>query len=475
MISSLPDELLVEVFDWCRLDDEYRWSHLRRWYYLLQVCRKWRYVMLEWATCLKLRFLCNSANPITTMPSHLTQIPLIIRFKFLYPVPTLFRENLVLALQNRDRVYDISISNWGSEDLGLHKALGNVFPVLETLSLPGVHTRRDLPFDFVAPRLRALHLRAIDVSTGCLSLTNAMKLSSLRLETNSAIPLEFLVASIANMPYLENISISFLQKTPLPGTVMELPSTQITCVVLPRLTRLLFRGCTTYLENLLSQIDTPFLQDLRFTCFSEGFSSVVRLSAFLGTLQNLDFQAAVIRFTRRFIAITYHSDRPSVGSPYANFIMYHSDAGGDGVHLGTSLLQICDAVAPALSAVESLALEVNSDGAYRPGFILEPTFWHTFLRLFVGVKTLTIDVPFAMEISDALRPNNGAVITELLPVLSELVIVCYLVLHNQPFSSFANERCLAGSPIVVRTIQHRPPSLRPPPISWSFDPLIWTI
>ena len=75
------------------------------------------------------------------MPAHLAQIPLIIRFKFLYPVPTLSRENLVLALQNHNRVYDISVSNWGSEDLGLHRALGNVFPVLETLSLSGVHTR----------------------------------------------------------------------------------------------------------------------------------------------------------------------------------------------------------------------------------------------------------------------------------------------------------------------------------------------
>src|SRR5205807_4527996 len=103
--------------------DEYRWSYRRRWYNLLQVCRRWRYVMLEWATHLEPRVLCNPADPITTIASRLTQLPLIIRFKFLYPVPNLFRKNSVLALQNRDRVYGITISNWGSEDLGLHKAL----------------------------------------------------------------------------------------------------------------------------------------------------------------------------------------------------------------------------------------------------------------------------------------------------------------------------------------------------------------
>jgi len=428
--------------------------------------------MLEWATHLKLRFLCNSANPITTIPAHLTQIPLIIRYKTPPPVPNLFR---IPALQNRDRVYGISISNWGPEDVGLDNALDNAFPMLETLSLAGVHTRLGLPFDFVAPRLRALHLRDMNVPTGCLSLTNAMKLSSLRLETHSAIPLKFLVESIANMPRLENISISFLQPSPLPDTVTELPSTQITCVVLPRLTRLVFRGCTTYLENLLSQIDTPFVQDLRFTCSSKGIPSIVRLSAFLGTLQNLKFQTSVVLFSRQHITISYYSDQPPVAPPFAEFSIRHSDAGGDEAHLETSLLQTCSTVVSSLSVVESLILKVTFDGAHRSGFRPQPTYWHTFLRPFVGVKTLSIGESLAVELSDALRPSNGAVITELLPVLSEVIIVSskdpLTVLFDQPSSSFVDARRLAGSPIHRRFVQSPPPSFKlcAPPISWSFD------
>ena len=467
MIGSLPDELLVEIFDWCRLDDEYRWNYRRRWYKLLQVCRRWRHVMLESATRLKLRFLWNSANPVTTVPAHLTQIPLTISFIFLYPVPTLLRENLFLALQNRDRVYDISINNWGSEDLGLHKALGNAFPVLETLSLAGVQTRPGVPFDFVAPRLRALHLRDVRVLTGCYQS------SSLRLQTFSAIPLKYLVESIASMPHLENISIGFYHISPLPDAVMELLSTQITCVVLPRLTRLVFKGCITYLENLLTQINTPFLQDLRSTCFSEGMPSVVRLPSFLGTLQNLNFQTAVMLFSKHHTTISYHSDQPSVAPSYAELYIYNSNARGGEIPLGTSLLQIFNAVAPALSVVESLALKVDSGpySPYRSGFTTQPTFWHTFLQPFVGVKTLTIDVSLFVELSDALRPNNGAVITELLPVLSKVVIVSLNdpALFDQLFSSFADARRLAGSPIDIRVIQQCPPSLPAPPIYWTFD------
>ena len=472
MVDSLPDELLVEIFDWCRLDDEFRWNHRRRWHNLLQVCRRWRDVMIEWAIRLKIGFLCNPANPITTMPSGLIQIPLIIRFKYLYPVPTRFRENLVLALQNRHRVYGITTSNWGLEDLGLHEALDNAFPMLETFSLTESHAGQVLPLDFVAPRLRALHLRNIVVSTACLSLPNAMNLSSLRLEKISALPLRYLVESIASMPLLENISIGFVPYVPLPDAVMDLPSTQITCAVLPRLTRLIFAGFSTYLENLLTQISTPFLRDLRFTIFLMGIPSVVCLSAFLGTLQNLNFQTAVMRYSGRYMTISYHPDRPSVSLPYAKFAIDRRNPGGDW-DWETSMLQICSAVGPALSVVESLALELDLEGFHGPDIMAQPMLWHTVIRPYVGVKTLTINGAFTAEISDALDPNSGTVITDLLPVLSEVVIVTPeprdLVLLKQPFSSFIDARRLSGSPIDLRIIQHRPPSLRPPPISWSFD------
>ena len=406
------------------------------------------------------------------MPSGLAQIPLIIRFKYLYPVPARFRENLVLALQHRHRVYGISISNWGLEDLGLHEALDDAFPMLETFSLAESHAGQHLPLDFLARHLRTLHLRNIAVSAGCLALPNAMSLSSLRLEKIPALPLKYLVESIESMPHLENISIGFLPYAPLPDAVMELPSTQIASVVLPRLSRLIFTGINTYLENLLTQISTPFLQDLRFTIFLKRIPSVVRLSAFLSTLQNLNFQTAVMWFSGRHMSISYHPGQPSVGLPYAKFAIDRPNTGDD-EDWETSVLQICSDVTPALSVVENLALELDLDSLYRPSFRAQPMLWHTGLRPFVGVKTLTINGAFSAELSDALDPNHGAVITELLPVLSEIVIVTpeprELVLLKQPFSSFVDARRLAGCPIDLRVIQHRPPSLRPPPISWSFD------
>ena len=63
-ILHLPDQLLLEIFDCLRLEDEYEWNHTRRWYKLLHACRKWRYIMLESASRL------NYISSATSKPQH---------------------------------------------------------------------------------------------------------------------------------------------------------------------------------------------------------------------------------------------------------------------------------------------------------------------------------------------------------------------------------------------------------------------
>lgn len=436
--------------------------------------------MLEWATYLKLGFLCNLANPITTMPSHLTQIPLIIRFKFLYPVPTLFKENLVLALQHCDRVYNISIKDWRSEDLGLHKALDDAFPMLETLSLAEVSADRFrvLPNNFVAPHLRALHLRNVTIPRGCASLMNAINLSSLRLEgipDPGNFPPEYLVECIARMPYLDNISIEFPHSSlRLPDTAMESQTTLNTRIVLPRLSRLIFTSASAYLDSVLALISTPFLQDLRLTILLTGTPTVVRMSAFLGAIQNLNIRMAVMSFGPGSIVISYHPEQPSVAPLYVKVAISDCHNDGDRDHLRISMAQLCTDIAPAISVVESLALQSEYERPYGYTFVGQSALWNTILRPFVGVKVIRATSEFAAELSDALHPSHGAV-SDLLPALSELAIASSLRGDqvDEAFAPFIHARRLAGHSIDLRSTQSSScPSeshLRPPPISWSFD------
>jgi len=467
-IGTLPNELFVEIFDWCRLDDEYGWNHRHRWYKLLQVCRRWRYVTLEWKSRLKLRIQCNFANRRTTILSHLTQIPLIISFKFHARNPPLSKKKLLLALQNPDRVSSVSIDHWCLGDLELRRALDNTFPMLDILSLSEDYGCRVLPDNFVAPHLRVLHLQNITISRGSLLLANATNISSLRLESIPSFdyfPPEYLAECMASMPHLDNISISFLPNSPLPDTVVELPHTHITRFTLPRLSRLIYAGISLYLENLLTRISAPFLQDFRFTTSSKEILAVNRLSTFLGTIKNPNIGTAVVSFSPVSVTITFHPKQPLVAPPYFVFTVLHTY---DRVRAVGCATQICNAVAPAFGAVERLELESDTHYLQESSFSIQDTLWHAFLRLFGGVKTLRVDTILARELSDALHPNDVAAIQNLLPVLSQLVVFGQDLVH-QPFSSFILARRLVGLSVDLTVTEDLPSSLPPPPISWSFD------
>jgi hypothetical protein len=425
--------------------------------------------MLESKSRLRLCFLCNFANPITTIPSHLTPIPLILSFVRFNPreLPN-FQQEVLPALRHRDRVYAISITHRCPEALELCSTLNSAFPMLETLSLCGDFRTRVLPDNFVAPRVRALHLRRIAITRRSLLLANTTKLSSLCLELFPAsgyLSPEYLVEHLASMPCLENLSLTFLTFPPFPETARELPHSQITRVVLPRVSRLIYVGTSLYLDNLLSRISTPFLQDFRFEASENETPDIIRLSAFLRTIQNLNLRAIVVSCRPSFAIIQYHPKWPSAAPPYLEFYIQCSQD-----HTVTRVAQICSAVAPALfSVVESLEIQIkyHSD----PELFAQREHWHAFLRLFGGVKTLKVGMNLAVELSDVLDPNHGPVIEELLPVLSDLVVFTMsgVEMVHQRFSSFIRARYLSGQCICLQVFRVRNFALCPPPISWTFD------
>jgi hypothetical protein len=73
--------------------------------------------------------------------------------------------------------------------------------------------------------------------------------------------------------------------------------------------------------------------------------AVLRMSAFLGTIQNLNFRTAVVSFNQVSLTITYHPEQPSVVPPYFSFNIY--DRNQIRAVLVASMVQICSANAPA--------------------------------------------------------------------------------------------------------------------------------
>ena len=399
------------------------------------------------------------------MLQHSPPLPLIVHIERIYHDITQPSNNITHALQYPDRVVYISIDTWAI-DRELLMALGKTFSALETFSLlVGLFESPDrqfLPFpeNFAAPHLRTLHLNNVSIFEVPSLLTSAAtSLVSLRIEQIedfSYLSPDELVECISSMPRLEKLSIRFFASFCLADTEREFWDTQITCTVLSSLRELAFGGDSAYLEKMLALISTPLLQSFDVAFFSQPMLAIQHISEFLSTIQDLDFRAVSVSFSDT-VTITY---RPAQTSDSLSCIRFGSDDETNRLNQQlATVTQICAAVGPALNTIEDVALKFGR--CYVPDdFAVRSELWRTFLRSFEALRTLRMDVALIPELSKVLNPDNGTAAEELLPMLSELVVVSRIDLIHDPFASLIHARSLAGRTINFQAIKRRSPPPR---------------
>ena len=128
MIQVLPDEILLEIFDFYRLDAVGR-SRGRgrpwRWQRLAHVCRRWRHVIYASPRRLGLRIFCKSGKPIKRILRAWPTLPLVVWFEG-SPESESLPENVIIALRHTDRVYEI--------DLGVTNPISQ--PIADVMQVP---------------------------------------------------------------------------------------------------------------------------------------------------------------------------------------------------------------------------------------------------------------------------------------------------------------------------------------------------
>src|SRR5713226_657380 len=181
LIHILDNDSLLNVFSLCRpliLDESEavdsgileggEWKRERWWYRLVQVCRRWRYLILESASHLRLSLVCAPGTPVTDMLTHSPHLPLIIDyFDENNDINAKDEEGLIYALQQHDRVRRIRLMQPVPILEKLVINLDGEFPILEYLLIwyqryqrPLTRGNRNLnlPETFLAPHLRHLTL-----------------------------------------------------------------------------------------------------------------------------------------------------------------------------------------------------------------------------------------------------------------------------------------------------------------------------
>ncbi|KAH9976526.1 hypothetical protein BJV74DRAFT_861946 [Russula compacta] len=457
-IKDVNDDILVEIFDACRIDNVNPNQYPRRWWYkLAQVCQTWRRVIFASPIRLGLTLICTSRTHVADLLANSPPLPLIIIWGKPEPLVTEDGiENVCLALQHRDRVCRITLQISNSSVLKVFPFLEGTFPALETLELYGPsseYVRVRLPSTFEAPNLRHLHLSDFTLAYRPSPPTPATFPASLVTfslgEITPSIPVspEFFAECLSLMPHLKSLNIGYL--FPVEETRDNAPDQQVSHPpILTNLEELQFQGVYSYFECLAAQICAPLLKKLSITFSNSNEprnAGFPHLSQLIDGAPNLKFHFARVRFKDGVSIVLDHNElwtgRGALELRFNVFLGMESQI--------ALVARVWDKLASTLSTVESLLLE-SAEGYLSTSH----SRWHKesldatcceLLRHFDNVKTLRLAHRFVEELDRSLRPDRKGKVLTLLPRLQE--IVCYG--PDKEFSAFVEARRLAGQPVQV--------------------------
>ena len=341
-VHLLDDDSILIIFSFCRpviLDAENEsnstrilgggeWNRERWWHRLVQVCRRWRYLLLDSAFHLQVSLVCARGTPVADMLAHSPPaIPLIIdHFDDDGNLTEEDEKGIILALQNRDRVRRIRIIKPTPILQKLIMALDGEFPILEFLSIwhqryhqPVIEkiTSLDLPKTFRAPHLRQLLLKNFATPIEFSQLTamgNLVTLFLTKIPSSAYFHPNVLLQRLCTMPQLEVLWIGFNHGRDVERQLLHTPI--VMRVTLPNLRWLGFLGSSAYIEVLLPWVTAPLVKMLRIHFFNRMIYSIPRLRQFMSTARNLQVKTLRFEFQKDCLRVLAY---PHLGATLHNF------------------------------------------------------------------------------------------------------------------------------------------------------------
>ena len=493
-IHILDNDSLFNIFLLCRpalLDESEedaveilggrKWNDERWWYSLVQVCRRWRYLVLESGSLLGLSLLCTYGTPIVDMLAHSPPLPLILDYSDLYDYITADDElGIKFALeQRRDRVRRIRIMQPVHILQRLIKALRGEFPNLEyifierhTFYRPNTENSVivDFPGTFRAPRLRYLMAMGLPIPIASPLFTTMGNFVTLSLNFDVSwvyFHPNPLLQQVLRIPQLETSeSGNTFDYTHFPSDEMEsqLLRRSVTRRITPYLRRFGFQCANAYLEALLPRVTIRLLERLQLYFLDQLKSYLI--------LPRRQFMSSVGAFPLKSVRLVFFKDylRVDAYSHDSEFKTYHFSMSQGGRHLDRQLASVTKffhTLGAVFSVVESLILRCD-----RPPLIpsesewnreADPTQWRELFRAFGHLKALYMDYVLVGQLSRFLQPEppgdegeSPATTDLLLPELREL---WYSTLGDPEsddggasesfFAEFALARRNAGRPVNV--------------------------
>lgn len=435
----LPSVALLGIFDF------YLSLYGASWTMLVQVCQRWRDIAFKSPRRLNMELFCSFGRPVRAALDIWPPLPISI-FSYGYRKKGSDVDNIVAALEHKDRVRKINLCDVSSSDLeNILAVMGEPFLELIDLELRPAFTygfETDPPivrvFDSFlggsAPNLRTLSLDRITppfmgFQKVLLSATDLNSLLLKNIHDSAYFSPDAIVTCLSALTKLKDLEITFQSPRSRPVRESRHPPPP-TRILLPALTKLTFQGVCEYLEDLVAQIDAPRLQSLSVTFFHQLFIHTPQLSRFINRTPGLKgHDEARVVFTHRSARVTVRSpSRPNVGGEQEIRVAI-SCKHPDLQHL--SLVQVCTLSFPQafISTVKHLyLLESREYLEYEWTYDSEDlrnvqnAQWLQLLQPFTAVKDFYISERMAPLLAPALRELVGERITEALPALECLFL-----------------------------------------------------
>ena len=460
-IETLPDDVLLKIFKSFIDSMELHGSASDEWHSLVHVCQRWRYLAFTSPRHLNLQVLCKlPTRSVKAMLDIWPELPFCIYAVGGFP-RNAERGDCITALSLSHRVSGIRLENTSDSAWELFLSLmQRPFPALTHLSVRPNYsiknaTKNSICRSFLggsAPSLRVLRLVWAPfpaLPELLLSAANLVRLWYDDVPRSGYISPQAMVTGLSGLTRLESFSLTFPSPHSLPERPIRITPPH-TRTLIPALTDLRFRGDANYMEDLVSQIDTPLLKSMMITlCYQEGLE-VSQLAQFVRRADKLSsVDRAEVTFESRSISVKLSQELleeridpktlrlyPSCSEPYLRL---------------SYLAQFCASCLPNLALFESLHICVSLYYRWEEIIVDPDPQWLELLRLFNPAKKLYLSKYVVSRVAQALRGLPAERVMDVLPALEKVVILRleHLEPVREAIYKFADARRLSGHPVLI--------------------------
>jgi len=304
--------------------------------------------------------------------------------------------NIIAALREHNRVCKIYYYHWKFQDFLLEEfsAMNEPFPVLTSLKLfSSGQNVPVLPDSFLggsAPRLRLLDLKGIPYpSIGKLlsSTTNLVRLALWDIPHSGYIAPESIIHCLSMLPRLKSLALGFkYPRFRAHRASQNLNPPPLTCVIFLNLTFFGFRGNIEYLEDILSQIETPILNRSDFCFFNQLVFDTPLLGNFIHRTETfMTLHTARVEFFSWAVVIALWGRKEMANNDWDTLRLEITCKPLDWQL--SALSQVLNSFLSSLPTVENLKIIVSCKDWQGE---IEVIQWQEFLHPFTSVKNMAL-------------------------------------------------------------------------------------